>query len=357
VSERAKLQRWIDLLAALLSRRYGCTLDDLRGAVPGYGGGRPESIRRTFERDKNELRTLGVPIETLDTGVERDVRYHLRGDRFYLPYLAIVGTRGRRRARRVDRYGYRALQECEFTDGELALLGDAAERVVHCGDAALAEDAKRAMRKLALDGGEDLTPTAGISAVDARRRADAAHLLRLGAALLRRKQVTFTYYGMERDDTERRSVLPYGLAYTSGHWYLHAHDPARQGLRAFRVSRMREVKVNSSQPGTKDFEIPSDFAIASRATVKPAWTLGEGVEEIVEVQFVTRNGATRVARTLGHAVRGSSDGVRYRVRRTDVFLRWLLSLAGDAEPVAPPGLVREYRDVVARTLAACEGAR
>ncbi len=357
MSERTKLHRWIDLLAALLARRYGCTLDDLRRAVPGYGGGRAESVRRTFERDKDELRALGVPIETVDTGPDGDVRYQLHGTHFYLPYLSVMAARGLRRPKRVDRYGYRALQECTFSDDELGLLADAAERVAQCGDSLLADDARRAIRKLALDAGpEQLAPTPGMTAIASRHAADSAHLALIGEALLRRKQVTFTYYGMERDETERRSVLPYGLTYTSGHWYLHAHDPARQGIRVFRVSRMSDVTVNARQPGTEDFEIPASFSVRDRAAVRPTWALGDGPAETVEVRFRAGNGAVRTARALGHAVRGSADLVRYQVRRPEAFQRWLLSLAGDAEPVSPPAYVRGFRDLAERTLAAMNGA-
>ena len=42
----------------------------------------------------------------------------------------------------------------------------------------------------------------------------------------------------------------------------------------------------------------------------------------------------------------------FRVRRMDVFARWLLSLQGDAVPMSPDALVREYHDQVRRTLAA-----
>ena len=63
-----KLQRWIDLLAALLAHRHPVTFDELAANVPAYrdtGGTRAKklaSIKRTFERDKAELLALGVPI-------------------------------------------------------------------------------------------------------------------------------------------------------------------------------------------------------------------------------------------------------------------------------------------------------
>src|SRR5690348_10819141 len=65
----AKLQRWIDLLAALLTHRYGLTFEQLKREVPAYAASARTtsegSLERTFERDKDELRALGIPIEML----------------------------------------------------------------------------------------------------------------------------------------------------------------------------------------------------------------------------------------------------------------------------------------------------
>src|SRR5690349_20101366 len=65
-SER-KLQRWVDLLAALLIRQRHATFDELAKDVPGYdlANSQRESVLRTFERDKDELREFGVPIDTV----------------------------------------------------------------------------------------------------------------------------------------------------------------------------------------------------------------------------------------------------------------------------------------------------
>jgi predicted DNA-binding transcriptional regulator YafY len=345
----------MDLVTTLLSHRFGATLEQLRSAVPGYATGSPESTRRTFERDKDELRALGVPIETSAPDDDGEIRYSIAFDRFYLPYLSLVTARGVRRAPRVDRYGYRALGEMPFTDEDFTLLADAAERVTRFGDPVLAEDAAMALHKLAIDiPAEHLEPTPGVTVLPARPPADADHLARLGDALLRRKQVSFTYYGIERDEIEQRVVLPYGLAYTSGHWYLHALDPARGAIRLFRVSRMRDVKVNPRTPGTQDYEIPPSFRLAERAEPMPPWALGEDTPCSVEVEFVHANGATRAARKLGTASRTQPDRVRYDVRRRDAFLRWLLALAGDARPIAPPDVVRAWHDLVTQTIASHE---
>src|SRR5687768_10357760 len=62
-----KLQRWVDLLAVLLIRHRHATFDEIASEVPGYdlAQGQRDSVLRTFERDKDELRRFGVPIDTV----------------------------------------------------------------------------------------------------------------------------------------------------------------------------------------------------------------------------------------------------------------------------------------------------
>ncbi len=352
MSQTAKLQRWIDLVTALLARHHGATLGQLVDEVPGYQRKTKVALRRTFERDKDELRRLGVPITTHGTEGDAEMRYLLPAAQFYLPYLALATHRGTRHPKRVDRFGYRALQEFAFTEHELELLADAAARVQSFGDPVLAADARAALDKLAVDVHHDaLAPTPGVAVLPPRPAADGDTLTRLGDALLRRKQVTFTYYGMERDETERRVVLPYGLAFTSGHWYLHAQDPARGAVRRFRVSRLRELEVNTQHPGTQDYEIPGGFGLAQRAISVPPWALGDDVPVLVELAFRRANGYTQAARRLGRAVQGTPDRVQYDVRRREPFHRWVLGLAGDAVITSPPDMVRQYQALMERTLA------
>lgn len=357
MSQTRKLQRWIDLVTALLTRKFGATLEQLRPEVPGYRDGAPESVRRTFERDKDELRTLGVPIETIGNDGDEETRYRIAAASFYLPYLAIVSPRGRSRPTRIDRYGYLALLEREFTDDDLGLIADAAARVIECGDPVLAADATHALRKLAVDLPADrLSRTQHVTVLPVSPRADGAALELLGDALLRRKQVTFTYYGIERDETERRVVQPYGLAFTSGHWYLHAMDPARGAVRVFRVSRMRELQLNTKAPGTQDYEIPRSFTLGDRAVPRPSWALGEEPATRTAVRFLRDTGAVRAARKLGSSVDDDPSISHFAVRRREAFHRWLLGLGGEAVPIAPPDMVREYHALAARTLAALESA-
>src|SRR5690606_19236158 len=142
-----------------------------------------------------------------------------------------------------------------------------------------------------------------------------------------RKQVSFTYYGIERDETERRTIFPYGLTYTGGHWYLHGHDPSRGATRRFRITRIRELTVNPRTPGSADFEVPASFNLRELARSVPPWELGEEPPVEATLRFVASHGAARAARKLGTATRGDSDAVRYKVRRREAFLRWVLGQA------------------------------
>jgi hypothetical protein len=66
----AKLQRWIDLIAALLCYRYGVTLAELKTIVPGYGGAGSRQPSTRCSSDKDELRALGLPIRVRPGDIE-----------------------------------------------------------------------------------------------------------------------------------------------------------------------------------------------------------------------------------------------------------------------------------------------
>src|SRR5215210_8051427 len=115
-----KIQRWIDLLAALLRRRFPASLEDLTREVPGYDlGQKKEALRRTFERDKDELRSFGIPIETVTAPDGETVGYRLQPQNFYLPYLTLRSGTGTTKPKKVDQYGYQALSTLTFEPDQL----------------------------------------------------------------------------------------------------------------------------------------------------------------------------------------------------------------------------------------------
>jgi proteasome accessory factor B len=351
-----KLQRWVDLLAALLRRHFAVTFEEIVREVPAYQAApSDEALMRMFERDKDELRAFGVPIRT-DRSPDGEMSgYRVDRREFYLPYLALAAAGTVPTApKKVGRDGYRALRTIAFTPDELAAMAEGAARAASLGDPRLAGDARSAMRKLAFDLPADaMRADDSVRVVSADRKADAVTFAALGDALLRRKRVTFGYRTMETDTEGAREVEPYGMFFTSGHWYLTGMDRGRAALRTFRVDRVRYLEVNGSKANSADFEVPEGFSARAHAARREPWGIGDGdaVRAVVEL----RGGAGTsldVAR-LGEPIDGEPSHRAFVVRRPDAFARWLLTYGGDVVPLSPPAVVDACRRVAAETVARC----
>ena len=62
---QVKTERLLNLVIALLSTRMPLSKARIRAAVPQYHGtASDEAFDRMFERDKDELRELGIPLVT-----------------------------------------------------------------------------------------------------------------------------------------------------------------------------------------------------------------------------------------------------------------------------------------------------
>jgi proteasome accessory factor B len=347
-----KIQRWIDLLAALLRRRFPASLEDLVREVPGYDvGQKKDALRRTFERDKDELRAFGIPIETVPGSEGDPIGYRLQPQHFYLPYLTLRSETGTAKPKKVDRYGYQALAKLTFEPEELSAVVDAAARVRQLGDPLLAEHADSALRKLAADLPVDAAAAPDTELVPPKAKAAPELLATLDQALERRKQVTFYYHGMGDGKDTRRTVEPFGLFFLNQHWYLAARTPGDDVVKNYRVNRIADVELNAKRPGTPDYEIPGSFNLRDHARSRQAWELGAGDAIDAIVNFRSHTGAASAALRLGEPVNGHPDNRRFRVRRKDAFARWLPSFAGDVVPVAPRDLVDEFQGLVRETLA------
>lgn len=347
-----KIQRWTDLLAALLLRHYPIPFEELARHVPAYSDERQQKSARMrmFERDKDELRAFGVPIETVEIE-QGEQGYRLAQADFYLPYLAFASGTGSTSPRRVDVYGYRALKTLAFEPDELAAIADAASRLRTLREPVLLADVDSATRKLAFDLPLDVSkPTDGIYVTSSRDRVDAEVFERLSDALTRRKRVVIEYHAMSSGETMSREVEPYGLFFLESHWYLVGHDLGRGALRNFRVSRIQDAVVNGTRTQSSDYEVPVDFDLREHAQSRKAWELGDASAMEAVVWFSRDTGATRAAMALGDPVEESGVERRFQVRRTDVFCRWILTFAGDARIVSPPHLADECAAIARATL-------
>jgi predicted DNA-binding transcriptional regulator YafY len=238
-SEVSRTERVLNVLALLLGTPRPLTRDEITREVMGYPEG-AEAARRAFERDKETLRAMGVPIRTDTGGEATDIGYRVVPGEYYLPDLGL-------------------------DDDETVALRVALNAVALTGQHG-AGGTEGALRKL---GGlvQDTPPIAALPLVPALGPLFDAHR--------RRAPVTFGYRGV------RRTVEPWALRARRGRWYLIGWDRDRQASRTFRADRV-DGAVEIGEPGT--VEVPADVDTAGAPTDTP-WELGEGERFTVRVAF------------------------------------------------------------------------
>jgi proteasome accessory factor B len=222
----SRVERVLNLLALLLDTRVPLTREEIVRELDGY----PEALsayRRAFERDKETLRGMGVPITTESVGDVGEIGYRVRPDDYYLPDLGL-------------------------TSEETAALRVAVS-AVSLGNRA----GEGALMKLGGVGDESAAPIASLPIAPA--------LATLFEAFRRRAVVTFVHRG------RTRTVEPWGLSSKRGQWYLVGYDRDREAVRAFRADRIDgDVTVGAADA----FTAPPDFRPDDHVQDRP-WLLGD----------------------------------------------------------------------------------
>jgi predicted DNA-binding transcriptional regulator YafY len=176
-------------------RHYPVTFEVLRQEVPAYAShtGQTDSLMRKFERDKDELRAFGVPIETSTGADGNHSEYRLASKNFYLPYLQPATNK--HPPKRPKGIGYQGLATLAFDPDELAAVVRAGRRVQSLGDPALAREAATALLKIAHDLPID-TDTESTELLVNEQGLDPELFDQLAAAVRGRKTVKFAYYSI-----------------------------------------------------------------------------------------------------------------------------------------------------------------
>ena len=268
----AKTERLLNLVICLLSTRRPLTKSQIRQAVPQYASsGRTaaatEAFERMFERDKDELRELGIPIVTSS------------------PDAAFDDEQGYR----VDRDSY-ALPDVHLEPDELAVVG-LASRVWQ--QASLAGPAALALTKLkALGAPQDDGSLIGLEprVLTAEPAFDA-----LWAAVRDRLPVQFPYRTASTGALAVRTVEPWAVTSWHGRWYLAAHDRDRAAPRVFRLSRV-EGEVQVIGPAG-EYDVPDGAAAEVLAVI------GDGEASRGTARVRVRAGAGQLLRHRALAVR------------------------------------------------------
>ncbi|HEX6301925.1 MAG TPA: WYL domain-containing protein [Acidimicrobiia bacterium] len=290
------VERVLNLLIYLLESPTPVTSNDVRNTVHGYADQSDEAFHRMFERDKNVLRRLGVPLklEALDAW-EIDEGYTVDPDEYAIPDPGL--------------------------NQEEHMALSVAARMVRLGGT---EAGVAAIIKLGgMERGDGLEP------LGADLGEGAEVLGELFGAVSDRRKVEFTYRG------HLRPVEPYGIAHRRGHWYLVGNTP--DGERMYRVDRIEDLMVGEEPDA---FRKPKGFDI-KRAVDSQPWETGSDPVVAAKVRFDTEVGWW-AARSLGLPDPKAELTATVDVANRDAFVGWVLSFGASAEVLDPP----EMREAV-----------
>ncbi|MGA9493575.1 MAG: YafY family protein [Mycobacterium sp.] len=223
----SKIERLMNLVIALLSTRGYITAEKIRSSVAGYADtASDEAFSRMFERDKNELRDLGIPLETGRVSSFDPVEgYRINRDAYALPAVELTGDEAAAVAVATELWESPDL--INATQGALLKLRAAGVDVYPDAPVAIASPAG----SMGLRGSEDVL-NALLSAISARRA------------------VEFPHRPSRTEPYTVRTVEPWGVITEKGRWYLVGHDRDRDATRTFRLSRIGEEVKSIGPTGT-----------------------------------------------------------------------------------------------------------
>jgi proteasome accessory factor B len=222
---KRRTERLLSIVVLLLSSRRYLSAEQIRASVSGYPDA-GEPFKRMFERDKEELRELGIPLETgKSSAFNDDIGYRIRRQDYELP-------------------------EIQLAADEAAVLG-IASRVWQSAE--LAGAAAGALLKLkAASRDIDSEDDAGRlnRSIEPRLTTQEPSFGLLWEAVRDRRPVTFSYLASGRSDASKRELEPWGVVNRRGRWYVAGHDREREAPRVFRMSRITGPVKMAGPPGS-----------------------------------------------------------------------------------------------------------
>ena len=232
-----KIERLINLTIALLATKRYLTKSEIFRTVEGYEGS-PETKERMFERDKDDLRTLGILIDvgSFDPLFGDEAGYRIKSEKYQLN----LG---------------------EITPTEISLMSLAAQA---WQGAALDDVAQSAVLKLSSTGiPADPIDIPGFSPKLSNSTTD---LEKISEVIGRSDFLIFNYLAPDLS-IQKRMIIPFALSNRSGYWYLSGVDQDIQEIRTFRLDRVSGDF--STQENSEIFEIPEGFENGKPITSTP----------------------------------------------------------------------------------------
>ena len=319
-----KSERLLNLVIMLLVSRTFVTKERIREVIEGYDKDNDEAFEKMFERDKEELRALGLPLELghVDKFFEDEQGYRIKRDAFELP-------------------------DIDFTPDEAAVLGLAARVWQHAGLASATSSALVKLKAAGLDVDRE-----ALDALQPRVVADEPAFNDMWEMTISRTPVRFGYRRAGATEVVERHLEPWGVVTSRERWYVVGHDRDRGEPRMFRLSRIVGEVLPDGRPGS--FEVPAGTDVrALTASLEPRRTP-------VTATVLARKGSAALLRRQALEVVESVEGpddlspwdrLTVTTYAVEELAEDVLAHLGDVVAVEPPAL----RDLVTDRLARLSG--
>lgn len=294
-----KIERLINLTIALLATKRYLSKSEIFNSVEGYEGS-AETKERMFERDKDDLRTLGIEIEvgSFDPLFNDDPGYRIKSEKYELDFG-------------------------DITPIEVSLLSLAAKA---WEGAALDDAAQRALLKLNSMGiSADVLE---LPAIAPKLSNSSQEISAITKAIADSDFLIFDYLNSDLSQSER-TVIPFSLVARSGYWYLGAVDQSSQEVRTFRLDRIRS-KIHI-QGNSEPFELPDGVGVDGEF----------GFEQFSNTAIIdVRKGKCQLLRSLSIASKdlGEWDQIKVPIFNEETLCRQILWHGEDAHVVQPDSL-------------------
>ncbi|MFM8351818.1 MAG: helix-turn-helix transcriptional regulator [Actinomycetales bacterium] len=297
-----RTERLLNLLICLLAARSPVHRAQIRERIPGYPQG-DAAFERMFERDKDELRGMGIPVQTVLDAHGDVLGYRVERSQAQLPEISVTAPE-------------RAVLAVAATVWDATVAQSTAALGARKFEAAAADVDTRASSA-------DVEPVSlGADTLVPRLASHDAALIPLLTAVHRARQVAFDYRSAGTAELSRRKVEPWALVSDQGRWYVLGFDVDRVAPRVFRLSRIDgDIELSDreqTQPRPANLDAaqlramlaPHDPEGPTTATVRVA--AGQAAElrrlaissddDLLQIQTLSRERLVSVVCAAGDAV-------------------------------------------------------
>lgn len=295
---RGKTERLLNLVLALMSSSRPMRREEIRRSVSGYENcTSDEAFERMFERDKDELRSMGLPVETVSNAFDEVLGYRIVAERYQF-------------------------RELDLTARDLEILS-VALRV--WDDAMLSNSARTAQWKIESNTADVIAESEFVGV--ARIRAESSAMLPLINAARERNVVTFTYQPLDHEP-ELRIFEPWSVVCRSGRWYTVGYDHNRAAQRTFNLARIvGAVKVTAK---VAQFEAPE-----SRFTNIDLPDAGVSVSAKI---VLSKSGGATLRRNASDIEHGVTFDTLSLTAPQDRLISWIMGSLPEVKSIEPETL-------------------